>query len=155
MLTSFRHLFICPCIIIFLKIWTVSFSFVCLWHSMYAVIYLHHKWEPSAARLCTDRNEPCTFSNQTFAAASPLRDNDSVNSYDAGSRYLSSSLAFLTNVSANKLDLFAIYFMIRTEWVRRCMIYVSLIIKNKIRYYCYELYGFDLFDFVYSFFLTC
>lgn len=65
-------------------------------------------WEPKHQKhVCVQTETKPARSNQTFAAVSLSRDNDSVNSYHAGSRYLSSSLSSFfnerPNVSGKKL----------------------------------------------------
>lgn len=77
------------------------------WHTVgYAIVCNMHTCssenQASTARLCTHETKP-PRSNQTFVAVSLSRDNDSVNSCDAGSHYLLYFLTGFQTLSRKKL----------------------------------------------------
>lgn len=97
-------------------------------------------WESKHQQhVCVQTETKPARSNQTFAAVSLSRDNDSVNSYHAGSRYLSSSLSFFCNAwwehIRKEVAVHCFAILIIREMIFYSMFF--LIIKNKIQYYCH------------------
>lgn len=148
-----RRLFFCVCIIIFFKDLCIRMLLIIVvqprrfWYITYThtVVYSHYAQlrAKHQQHVCVQTETKPARSNQTFAAVSLSHDNDSVNSYDAGSRYLGSSLLalflqFLTRsyISEKKLPHTFLQFLIICEMIFYIFL---LIIKNKIYVIAMEL----------------
>lgn len=139
------------CIIIFFKDLRIGMLLLIYWRSIsilichvYTVVYSHHAQlrAKHQQHVCVQTETKPARSNQTFAAVSLPRDNDSVNSYHAGSRYLSSSLVFSSmpcEPERIRREV-AAHFCRDSAKLREMIVYntLSLIIKSsKLKYYCH------------------